>query len=54
MMLCSALKTLMVPKVAGVFITTGVQSCKWSINIKWLCQRFSHFQLNGEILKHMA
>lgn len=32
MMLCSALKTLMVPKVAGVFVTTAVHSCERSIN----------------------
>lgn len=45
MMLCSALKSLMVPKVAGVFIKTRVHSCKWSINMKRLCLRFPYFHL---------
>lgn len=39
-MMWSALKTLMVPKVAGVFKLTRVHSWKWSINIKRLCGGF--------------
>ncbi len=51
MMLCSALQALMVPKVAGVFIRTRVHSCKWRINIKRLCQRFS-LECQDNLKKH--